>query len=69
MSALTGKRIIVPPDPGLIGAFGVALEVERLVALGLMEEKSFHIETLAARELSYESPFVCNGGKEKCDRK
>ncbi|MGE5429948.1 MAG: acyl-CoA dehydratase activase, partial [Syntrophomonadaceae bacterium] len=28
MAALTGKEIIVPPEPGLMGAFGVALEIK-----------------------------------------
>ena len=27
MAAVTGRHIIVPPDPGLTGAFGVALEI------------------------------------------
>ena len=31
MAALTGKHIIVPPEPGLMGAFGVALEVEKRI--------------------------------------
>ena len=28
MAALTGKEIVVPPEPGLMGAFGVALDVK-----------------------------------------
>lgn len=69
MAALTGKEIVVPPEPGLMGAFGVALEVERRIQIGLMEEQSFDLETLANREVSYKKPFVCGGGKEKCDRR
>ena len=37
MAALTNKEIIVPPDPGLMGAFGVALEVKEKIDLGLMQ--------------------------------
>ena len=48
MAALTGKEIIVPPEPGLMGAFGVALEVERRIELGLMKEASFDLNRLAA---------------------
>ncbi len=69
MAALTGKEIIVPPEPGLMGAFGVALEVERRIALGLMKEASFDLNRLAARDVTYKKSFVCGGGKEKCDRR
>lgn len=69
MSALTGKEIIVPPDPGLMGAFGVALEVEKKIKLGLLQESSFDLNALAAREVSYGKSFICAGGKEKCDLK
>jgi predicted CoA-substrate-specific enzyme activase len=69
MAALTGKEIVVPPEPGLMGAFGVALEVERRLEVGLMKESSFDLERLANREVVYKKPFICGGGKEKCDRK
>ncbi len=69
MAALTGQRIVVPPDPGLIGAFGVALEIKRRLAIGLLEEKSFSLGALRDRELVRESPFICRGGREGCDRK
>jgi len=69
MASLTGKHIVVPPDPGLIGAFGVALEVKHRLVLGLMKEKSFSLCQLRDRELEYGPSFICNGGREKCDRK
>ena len=69
MAALTGKHIIVPPDPGLIGAFGVALEIKQRLASGLMEEDVFSLKKLRDREIEYGAPFICDGGKEKCDRK
>jgi len=69
MAALTGKRIIVPPEPGLMGAFGVALEVKRKIELGLLEERPFSLKALKERTLAYETPFICRGGKEGCDRK
>jgi predicted CoA-substrate-specific enzyme activase len=69
MASLTGKHIVVPPDPGLIGAFGVALEIKRRLALGLIREKTFSLKRLRNRELEYEKSFICNGGREKCDRK
>jgi len=67
MAALTGKEIVVPPEPGLMGAFGVALEVERRIQIGLMKEASFDLQRLADREVGYKKSFTCGGGKEKCD--
>ena len=71
MAALTGKHIVVPPDPGLMGAFGVALEVADRIEQGLQESSSFNLETLEKRKVKYKVPFVCTGGKEgdaRCDR-
>ncbi|MCD6486501.1 MAG: activase [Syntrophobacterales bacterium] len=69
MAVLTGKHIVVPPSPGLIGAFGVALEIKQRLASGLMEEQEFSLKKLRDREIEYGAPFICDGGKEKCDRK
>ncbi len=69
MAAITGKEIVVPPEPGLMGAFGVALEVERRINLGLMAEQDFDLNSLANREVTYKKSFVCGGVKEKCDRR
>ena len=69
MASLVGKPIIVPPEPGLMGAFGVALEVKKRITSGLMEVGRFNLQTLVDREVIYKKPFVCGGGKEKCDRR
>ncbi len=69
MAALTGKKIIVPPEPGLMGAFGVALEIKDRIGLGLMEKQEFNLDELESREVEYGKTFVCAGGAEKCDRK
>ncbi|MFW6324340.1 MAG: acyl-CoA dehydratase activase, partial [Desulfovibrionales bacterium] len=69
MAALTGKRIVVPPDPGLMGALGVALEVQRRMEKGIVEPSRFDLSELASREVEYLPSFQCKGGKEKCDRK
>ena len=67
MAALTGKEIIVPPEPGLMGAFGVALEIKEKIDLGLMQLGEYSLKQLSEREVSYRNPFICFGGKEKCD--
>ena len=68
MAVLIGKPIIVPPEPGLIGAFGVALELKNRIESGLAQRGSFDLAALAAREIEYGKSFVCAGGAEKCDR-
>lgn len=67
MAALTGKEIIVPPDPGLMGAFGVALQTLEKIELGLLEPGEFNLHNLINRDVQYLEPFECKGGKEKCD--
>ena len=69
MASLVGKPIIVPPEPGLMGAFGVALEVKKRIEKGLMPEKNFNLNKLIDREVKYGKTFICRGGKEKCDRR
>jgi len=34
-----------------------------------MEPAQFDLQTLVDRDVSYKKPFVCGGGKEKCDRR
>ena len=69
MATLIGKPIVVPPEPGLMGAFGVALEVKKRIELGLMAEQRFDLAALCNREVTYKSSFICKGGKAKCDRR
>ncbi|MFO8112990.1 MAG: acyl-CoA dehydratase activase [Desulfosalsimonadaceae bacterium] len=68
MAALSGKPIIVPPEPGLMGAYGVALEIKKRISIGLIEKEQFDLEVLANREANYKNTFICKGGREKCDR-
>lgn len=69
MSKLTGKEIIVPPEPGLTGAFGVALEIKKRIKLGLMKQSRFDLDNLINRKFSHTKDFICAGGREKCDLK
>lgn len=77
MAAITGKKIIVPPDPGLMGAYGVALETQRRIELGILaksdKDKRFDLATLANRQTKLKEPFRCKGvgggsGDVACDR-
>ena len=69
MASLVGKPIIVPPEPGLMGAYGVALEVKKRIENGLLKKQRFDLEVLQNREVNYGKSFICKGGKEKCDRR
>ncbi|KPJ67853.1 MAG: hypothetical protein AMJ43_02560 [Coxiella sp. DG_40] len=69
MASLIKTPIIVPPDPGLMGAFGVALEVKKQLDLGLMQVAYVDLDALIKREAKIIGSFICAGGKEKCDRK
>lgn len=67
MAALTGKDIIVPPDPGLMGAYGAALEAKKRIDNDLLTPIHVDLDALINREVSYGKTFKCAGGQEKCD--
>ena len=67
MAALTGTKIIVPPEPGLTGAFGVALEATNRTEQGLLEKGEYRLQDLSRREVGYKSSFTCNGSGRDCD--
>ena len=69
MAAILQKPIIVPPDPGLMGAFGVALELKKRMELGIIKPKTYSLREIIDRKITNEKPIVCGGGKEKCDIK
>lgn len=69
MAALLGKPIVVPPEPGLMGAFGAALEIKKRIETGLMEKRRFDLEALAGRDVKYGKSFICHGVKNDCDRR
>ncbi len=69
IASLMNTQIIVPPDPGLMGAYGVALEVNNRIALGIAQPVEFQLDELIGRSAVKEGSFICAGGKEKCDRK
>ena len=69
MASLVGKPIIVPPEPGLMGAYGAALAIEQRIKAGLLAPAQFDLAALANRAVVYKKPFTCGGGKEKCDRR
>ncbi|MGM0420045.1 MAG: acyl-CoA dehydratase activase [Bacillota bacterium] len=69
MAALTDREIVVPPEPGLMGAFGVALETRRQLNKGKISRQDFDLDELAQREVNHLDDFTCQGGSSDCDRK
>jgi predicted CoA-substrate-specific enzyme activase len=69
MASLINTHIVVPPEPGLMGAFGVALEVANRIDRGLTRQDRFNLEELVERDAKREGSFICNGGRDRCDRK
>lgn len=68
MANILKKKIVVPPEPGLMGAFGVALEVKNRIAAGSMQKQSFDLQELKDRQVKYGKSFTCAGTGENCDR-
>ena len=69
MANLCRTHIIVPPDPGLMGAFGAALLSLDRMEEGRIQKRSYDLKELTLRQVHSLEPFVCKGGREKCDRK
>jgi predicted CoA-substrate-specific enzyme activase len=69
MAGLIGRKIVVPPHPGIMGAYGVALETKNMLSLGLLQRGSYDLAALAARDVQYGKSFICQGKPENCDRK
>jgi predicted CoA-substrate-specific enzyme activase len=67
MASIFRRQIVVPPEPGLMGAFGVALEAGKRMERGILAPKKFSLAAIVGRAMEYEKPIVCQGGREKCD--
>ncbi len=68
MAAITGRSIIVPPDPGLMGAFGTALKVKEAIDKGLTKKSVFDLQTLLDKAFSAGKSFICKDRTNGCDR-
>ncbi len=65
-SLLLNKDIIVPPDPELMGCFGVALLVREKMQEGLIGKSSYRLDGILSTEISYEKEFTCRGCDNYC---
>jgi predicted CoA-substrate-specific enzyme activase len=63
---LVGKPVSVPPDPELMGCFGVARLALQKHREGLLAKGSFDLQTLAAKEIVCEGEFTCQACDNYC---
>jgi len=69
MSKLLKKPVIVPPHPGLMGAFGASLIWIEKWQRNDIEVTPSDISDYLVKSVNYLAPFFCHGGKERCDLK
>ena len=63
---LTGKDIVVPPDPELMGCFGVALLAAQKADEGFIEKGDFTLNGLLHNEIVTRGSFVCKSCDNYC---
>lgn len=65
-ASLLGKNIIVPPDPELMGCFGVALLALEKFKVGELDEGNWSISDILAREVSHGKNYRCKACDNLC---
>ena len=63
---MTGKPITVPPDPELMGCFGVARLVLQKHEEGLIEKGDFDLDSMIEKEITYHEGFTCKACENLC---
>lgn len=63
---LTGKSIAVPPDPELMGCFGVARLAGQKHAEGLLPAGSFDLDAILAKTITTQGEFTCKACDNLC---
>jgi predicted CoA-substrate-specific enzyme activase len=65
-AALTGKDIVVPPDPELMGCFGVGILAKRKISEGLLQQTGYHLHEVLKREIVSDGEFICRACDNRC---
>ncbi len=63
---LLGKHITVPPDPELMGCFGVAIVALNKLQSGLLQKKLYSLDAILNTEIVYEREFTCKACDNYC---
>ena len=64
---LLGKPVTVPPDPELMGCFGVARLALQKHREGLLAKGDFDLEALAAKDMLCVGEFTCQACDNSCE--
>jgi predicted CoA-substrate-specific enzyme activase len=63
---LLDKDILVPPDPELMGCFGVGIFAKQKLNDGFLTKVSYDIDKILATEIIYEKEFQCRACDNYC---
>ena len=63
---LLDRDILVPPDPELMGCFGVGILAGQKLKEGFLTKTSYSIEKILATEIIYEKEFQCKACDNFC---
>ncbi|MBU1535065.1 activase [Myxococcota bacterium] len=63
---LMDREIIVPPNPELLGCFGVGMLAKQKNLDGLLDKQNFDIDAMLAAEIVYEREFTCKACDNLC---
>jgi len=63
---LLGKKIAVPPDPELMGAFGVARLAKMKHDEGILPAGEFDLDALIEKEIVHRGDFTCRACENLC---
>ncbi|OPY87595.1 MAG: Activator of (R)-2-hydroxyglutaryl-CoA dehydratase [Smithella sp. PtaU1.Bin162] len=63
---LLNKDILVPPDPELMGSFGVGILAKQKLKEGFLAKSSYDLDKILATEIIYEKEFQCKACDNYC---
>ncbi|HUT78356.1 MAG TPA: acyl-CoA dehydratase activase-related protein, partial [Polyangia bacterium] len=64
---LTGKPLVVPPDPELLGCFGVALLAQRKQLEGALPPAEYDLAEIIGRTIEPRGTFTCKSCDNLCE--
>jgi predicted CoA-substrate-specific enzyme activase len=62
----TGRPILVPPDPELMGCFGVGLLAKKKCDEGLLSKGSFSLDDMLSKSITVAGEFTCKACDNLC---
>ncbi|MBU1222157.1 activase [Myxococcota bacterium] len=65
-SMLLDRQVTVPPNPELLGCFGVGILAKQKLEAGLIDIGDFNIEKILNTEIVYEKEFKCRACDNLC---